>query len=58
MMQVYYCIKCKKYHYTNNQTRAICCGQPMYHVDVEFTDFVRMDQEERKDFLQLYALAE
>ena len=34
MMQVYYCIKCKKYFYTNNQSRAVCCGSPMYHVDV------------------------
>jgi len=58
MMQVYYCIKCKRYRYTNNQSHAVCCNQPMYHVDVEFTDFVRMDKEERENFLQLYALAE
>lgn len=58
MMQVYYCIKCKKYRYTNNKSRTICCEQPMYHVNVEFTDFVSMDAEERQNFLQLYALAE
>ena len=43
MMHVFYCIKCKRYHYTNNQARAVCCGQPMYHVDIEFTDFVKRD---------------
>lgn len=58
MMHVYYCIKCKKYHYTNKRSTAVCCGQPMYFVDVEFTDFVKMDQQERQDFLMLYSLAE
>lgn len=57
MMRVFYCIKCKKYHYTNKQSRAICCGEPMYEVDVEFTDFVKMDLEERQEFLKLYSLA-
>lgn len=58
MMHVYYCIYCKKYHYTNNQARAICCNQPMYLVDVDFTDFVSMSREDREHFLQIYALAE
>lgn len=58
MMHVFYCIKCKRYHFTNNQSNALCCGQPMYFVDVEFTDFVRLDRFERNDFLQLYALAD
>lgn len=57
MMRVFYCIKCKKYYYTNKQNRAVCCGEPMYQVDVEFTDFVKMNREERKEFLRLYALA-
>ena len=57
MMRVFYCIKCKKYYYTNKQDRAVCRGEPMYQVDVEFTDFVKMDQEEREEFLRLYALA-
>lgn len=58
MMRVFYCLKCKKYGYTNNKDRAVCCGEPMYEVDVEFTDFVKMDKEERKQFLQIYSLAE
>lgn len=58
MMHVFYCIKCKRYQFTNNQTHANCCGQQMYYVDVEFTDFIKMDKEERKNFLQLYSLAE
>ncbi|MBA4699821.1 hypothetical protein [Faecalicatena contorta] len=58
MMHVFYCIKCKRYHFTNNQSHALCCEQPMYLVDVEFTDFVRMNKEERKRFLQIYSLAE
>ncbi len=58
MMHVFYCIKCKRYHYTNNQGRAVCCGQPMYHVDIDFTDFVKMDREERKEALRIYSLAE
>lgn len=57
MMRVFYCIKCKKYHYTNKRSRAICCGEPMYEVDVEFTDFVKLDLEERQEFLRLYSLA-
>ena len=55
MMHVFYCIKCKKYHYTNNKAHAICCGQPMYFVDV---DFVHMDKFERENFLMMYSLAE
>lgn len=58
MMHVFYCIKCKRYHYTNNQSHAKCCGEQMYYVDVDFTDFVRMNREERVNFLQLYSLAE
>lgn len=58
MMHVFYCIKCKKYHFTNNQAHAICCDDSMYYVDVEFTDFVRMNKDERSSFLQLYSLAE
>lgn len=58
MMRVFYCIRCKKYHYTNNLARAVCCNQPMYLVDVDFTDFVNMSKEERENFLQIYALAE
>ncbi|MGC4019702.1 MAG: hypothetical protein QM793_11080 [Muricomes sp.] len=58
MMHVFFCIKCKKYYFTNNQANAFCCGEPMYFVDVEFTDFVKMNREERKQFLQIYALAE
>ena len=58
MMHVFYCIKCKRCHYTNNKSHAVCCGQPMYYVDVDFTDFVQMDKEERKNFLMLYSLAE
>lgn len=58
MMHVFYCIHCKKYHYTNNQARAFCCNKPMYLVDVDFTDFVNMSKEERENYLQIYALAE
>lgn len=58
MMYVFYCIKCKRYHYTNNQSHANCCGEQMYYVDVDFTEFVRMNREERANFLQLYSLAE
>jgi hypothetical protein len=58
MMHVFYCIKCKRYRFTNNQSNALCCEQPMYYVDVKFTDFVKMNQEDRKQFLQLYALAD
>lgn len=58
MMHVFYCIKCKRYHYTNNQARAVCCGQPMYRVNIEFTDFVKMDLDERKEALKIYSLAE
>lgn len=58
MMHVFYCIRCKKYLYTNKQSNALCCELPMYYVDVDFTDFVRMDREERNSFLKLYSLAE
>lgn len=58
MMHVFYCIRCKKYLYTHNQSNALCCEEPMYYVDVDFTDFVRMDRDERRSFLQLYSLAE
>lgn len=58
MMHVFYCIKCKKYGFTNKKTHAQCCGQPMYYVDVDFTDFVKMNLEERLAFLCLYSLAE
>lgn len=58
MMHVFYCIKCKKYHYTNNKSHAHCCEQPMYHVDVDFTDFVKMSKEDRESYLRLYSLAE
>ena len=58
MMHVFYCIKCKRYHYTNNKAHAVCSEQPMYYVDVDFTDFVRMDESERENFLMLYSLAE
>lgn len=57
MMHVFYCLKCKKYFYTNNKDRAVCCNQPMYEVDVDFTDFVKMNQGERTDFLKIYSLA-
>jgi len=30
----------------------------MYHVDIEFTDFVKMNLEERKEALKIYALAD
>lgn len=56
MMRVFYCAKCKKYHYTNQQNRAVCCEEPMYEVDVEFTDFVKMNCEEREKLLQLQSL--
>ena len=58
MMLVFYCIKFKRYYYTNNQARAVCCGQPMYRVNIEFTDFVKMDLDERKEALKIYSLAE
>ncbi len=58
MMHVFYCLKCKKYSYTNNKDRAVCCGESMYEVDVAFTDFVSMNREERERFLQIYSLAE
>lgn len=51
MMRVFYCAKCKKYQYTNQQNRAFCCEEPMYEVDVEFTDFVKMNCEEREKLL-------
>lgn len=57
-MHVFYCIKCKRYHYTNNKSHALCCGVPMYYVDVEFTVFVKMSREEREAFLLIYSLAE
>lgn len=53
MMRVFYCTKCKKYHYTNQQNRAVCCEEPMQEVDVEFTDFVKMNYEEREKLLRL-----
>ena len=58
MMHVFYCDKCKRYHYTNNKSHAHCCEQPMYHVNVNFTDFVKMKQNERENFLLLYSIAE
>lgn len=58
MMHVFYCIKCKRYRFTNNQSNAFCCEQPMYLVNVEFTEFVQMSKEERNDFLKIYSLAE
>ena len=58
MMHVFYCIKYKRYHFTNNQSHAFCCGQPMYLVNVEFTEFIRMNKEEREDFLKIYSLSE
>lgn len=58
MMHVFYCIKCKRYRYTNNIARAVCCGQNMYSVDVAFNDFIHMDRQEREEFLKIYSLAE
>lgn len=58
MMHVFYCEKCKRYHYTNNKSHARCCKQPMCPVNVSFTDFVRMKQNEREHLLQLYSMAE
>lgn len=57
MMRVFYCTNCKKYHYTNKQSRAVCCGETMEEVDVEFTDFIKMDIEEREKFLRLSTMA-
>ncbi|CUX30970.1 hypothetical protein [Clostridium sp. C105KSO13] len=58
MMHVFYCIKCKRYRFTNNQSNAFCCGQAMYLVDVAFTEFVQMNKEERENYLKIYSLAE
>jgi hypothetical protein len=30
----------------------------MYRVNIEFTDFVKMDLDERKEALKIYSLAE
>ena len=57
MMHVYYCIKCKRYRYTNNIERAKCCDSTMYYIDVDFVEFTKMSLEERKLFLQIYSLA-
>lgn len=54
MMHVFYCLKCKKYRFTNNQSRAVCCGQTMKPVNMPFTEFVKMDRKEREEYLQLY----
>ena len=57
MMHVFYCTHCKKYRYTNNKTRTLCCEQPMRAVDIDFKDFTDMNLEERRTFLQQYAAA-
>lgn len=54
MMHVYYCMKCKKYRYTNNVKRAQCCNTTMHCIDIEFTDFVKMSLEERASFFGKY----
>lgn len=56
MMKVYYCTRCKRYRYTNNSHRTMCCKEQMYVVDVEFEEFTQMTLEERKDFLVIYSL--
>lgn len=57
MMHVFYCPECRKYFYTNNKARAVCCDHPMYELNVKFTDFVKMSPEERKNCLNFRPLA-
>ena len=52
MMHVYYCLKCKKYFYTNNKAHAVCCEATMHEMQISFTDFVKMDEEERQVYFR------
>lgn len=56
MMYVFICPKCARTRMVSLQRKLICadCGTPMANCEIEFSDWIRMDEYRRRKLVYFY----
>ena len=56
MLKVYYCANCKRIKYLSKEHDIICkgCDSRLIKIDVPYSDFVPLDEEEREEVIKEY----